>query len=123
VSNFEGHLDLRRLGPRRYRLLAPFTYYLGRAAGGWRLTVPIGAETDFESIPAPFAWLFRRDGPAGRAAVIHDWLYRNPVVSRAVADAIFLDAMATDKVPRWQRWPLYFGVRLGGWASYQGGEP
>lgn len=87
-------------------------YYIGPVAS---VVVPKRRKTDFASIPRLLWWLFPPVGPYLRAALIHDELYRENHGSRAVADAVFLEVMGIDKVPFYQRWPLYLGVRLGGW--------
>lgn len=56
-----------------------------------------------------------------REAVLHDYLYRvnsRPQVSREQADEVFLEAMKSRGVSWWIRWPMYLGVRAGGWGSY-----
>jgi hypothetical protein len=108
-------------------------------AGWWKLTaefryehpggcivVPAGFELDFDSIPripVLHAWL---EGRAQRAAVPHDWLYyagqRTPEggpVTRREADRIMLDAMVECGLPRRHRWPIWLGVRAGGWAPWR----
>lgn len=81
--------------------------------------VPMGSETDFASVPRPFNWLYPNVGPYARAALFHDQLYRQQTCSRRTADSIFLDIMKIDHTPAWQRYPIYWAVRIGGgyyWA-------
>lgn len=59
-------------------------------------------------------WYFPRWGPWDRATVLHDWLYRVKKVSRFMSDAIFLEAMASDKVKRKKRVVAYVFVRVFG---------
>jgi len=85
------------------------------------VTVPTGFETDLASVPRlPFTyWLW--GGRAHREGVLHDYLYRKdsvPVVKRSVADRVFLEAMKLRGKPRRVRWPMYSGVRIGGWTAY-----
>lgn len=57
----------------------------------------------------------------GRGAipgVIHDDLYKRGIVSRAEADAIYLEAMRQTKVWLASRWLKYLVVRLVGWAAW-----
>src|SRR5688572_10892672 len=68
------------------------------AGFSWRgpddeIRIPAGFVTDFASIPRALWWLYPPTGRWGRAAVIHDWLYRKQTRSRAEADAIFLEGM------------------------------
>uniref|UniRef100_A0A6M3IV19 DUF1353 domain-containing protein n=1 Tax=viral metagenome TaxID=1070528 RepID=A0A6M3IV19_9ZZZZ len=85
------------------------------------ITVQAGFETDLASVPRlPITyWLW--GGRAHREGVLHDYLYRVdsiPVVKRSVADKVFLEAMKSRGKPRRVRWPMYLGVRLGGWTAY-----
>lgn len=117
MSSFRDPLLLEFLDAGRYRVIEPFTYWLGE--GTWSVTVPKGAETDFASVPRIFWPIIRPDGRHGKAAVVHDYLYRVAPVSRVVADAIFLDAMATLGVSRWRRWSMYLAVRLFGGRAFK----
>lgn len=85
------------------------------------IVIPEGFYTDFASVPrVPFvfeAWGDR----AHREATLHDYLYRIdsiPVVSRAEADRIFLEAMLSTGKPTRIAYPMYWGVRLAGWTAY-----
>jgi hypothetical protein len=79
-------------------------------------------ETDFASVPrwipvASNALLDR----AHRESVLHDYLYcinSVPVVTRAQADSVLLEAMESRGKPWNIRYPIYWGVRLGGWKYY-----
>ena len=57
-------------------------------------------------------------GDAGKAAVVHDYLYATRGLdgrySRAQADAIFRRALGELAVPLWKRTLLWAAVRLGG---------
>lgn len=103
----------------RFTLLEPFTFWLGPDKSGWAIEVPVGFETDFASVPRAFWPVFPPTGRYSKAAVVHDWLYRHPVVSRAIADAVFLHAMALLRVPRWRRWTMYLAVRLFGARNFK----
>lgn len=54
----------------------------------------------------------------GKAAVLHDYLYQSKLVSRAMADLIFREAMIVLKVPKWQYSLMYWAVRSFGWIRY-----
>jgi len=78
-------------------------------------------ETDFASVPRlPLIY----DAFGDRAhyeSVIHDYLYcinSKPVVSREIADKIFLEAMELRGKSWFVRNMMYAGVRLGGWTAY-----
>lgn len=83
------------------------------------VTVPAGFITDLASVPRIFWAVFPPFGKYTRAATLHDWLYRSSVTSRAVADAIFLEAMEADGVSFATRAILYSAVRLFGWAAFK----
>ena len=79
-------------------------------------------ETDFASIPRyiPLASNVLLDR-AHREGVLHDMLYRIdsvPVVERVMADRILLEAMESAQKPWYIRYPIYWGVRIGGASSY-----
>jgi hypothetical protein len=82
------------------------------------IRVPEGFESDGASVPKMFQWLIPRWGTHGKAAVLHDYLYRNRLVKRDRADKIMLDAMIILEVPKWKRQAIYRSVRLFGWCVY-----
>ncbi len=83
--------------------------------------VPIRFITDLASVPrVPIAYTLWGDR-SHREATLHDYLYRLdsiPNVSRATADKIFLEAMKCRGKPLRIRWPMYLGVRIGGFGAY-----
>lgn len=98
-----------------------FTYALGALGSKITITVPVGYRTDFASTPWWIRWLLPAHGKYGKAAVIHDYLctYRQVMVdgvgvmiTRAQADAIFLEAMGVLNVPAWQKYTMYTAVRV-----------
>jgi hypothetical protein len=121
AAGFLTPLRLETIGPRRWVLLAPLVYV---SAVGRRLTVPAGCTTDGASVPRPLWWLYPPIGGAyDHAAVLHDFCYAQAEalqLTRAAADALFLEAMAATGFRRTGRWTIYLGVRIGGWAAWQG---
>lgn len=108
-------LRLQHEQGQRWKTLDPLRYM--RTADEIYV-VPSGFSTDLDSvprIPVLHAWLKAR---ATRSAVVHDYLYRQRY-DRAEADAVFFDAMKHEGVPAWRRWPIYLGVRSGGWLAYR----
>ena len=82
--------------------------------------VPHGFITDFASVPR-FLWrIWPPWGKYGPASVIHDYMYRNPIIciSRKDADKAMLFLMKEDGVSLVSRYCIYFGVRIGGWAAW-----
>jgi len=103
----------------------PFRYQSDFA--GTTFEVPVGFYTDFASVPRIGIIYAMLGDTAHQPAVIHDWLYYAALVSRLEADEILLEAMKVIDIPAWRRWPIYWGVRLGGWHAWndhrQKGDP
>lgn len=98
-------------------ILSDFGYEVGSEGSGDVVNVPIGFPTDFASIPRPLWIIFPRWGKYGNAAVIHDWLYWDQARSRQEADSILLEAMGVLEVSPWQKYPIYWAVKVfGGFA-------
>lgn len=87
---------------------------------GRNVIVEQGFLTDYASVPrAPFAYWLLGD-TAHKAAVVHDWLYHHhEVCDEHTANLVFLEACATEDIPAWRRWLLYWGVMLGGQSSWE----
>lgn len=84
----------------------------------WVIRVPVGFQTDFASIPrVPLIYDALGD-TAHEAATIHDFLYFSAICVRKMADDVLLEAMGVLGMPWWRRWPIYAGVRAGGWAAW-----
>lgn len=117
-SRFLTSLDIRRVDDGHWALLAPLRYYSEGLAR--EVAVPAGFVTDFASVPrwVPIAYaLF--GGIAQAEAVVHDFLYRRGSgVTRAQADSTFLEAMTVMGKPARVRYPMYWGVRIGGWQHF-----
>lgn len=123
MSSFTAELHVmvtqrRRRGRCLAVLLTPFVYEVGALGSGERIEVPAGFETDFTSTPRWAWWLEPPLGPAGKASVLHDWLYETQARPRAEADRVFAEALAVLQVPRWKRALLWAAVRLGGWRAW-----
>lgn len=93
------------------RLLETFAY---QVRDGDVIVVPAGFVTDFASIPRMFWRLEPPLGRAGKAAVVHDFLYREKLRTREEADTIFRQAMGELGVPMWKRRLMWAAVRVGG---------
>jgi hypothetical protein len=96
-------------------LLRGFQYHYGPI----KIKVPAGFVTDYASIPWLLTPIFHPRGRYNRAAVVHDYLYKTGAVSRAVADAIFLEAMQILGVGFCRRYLMYWAVRRFGWIHYK----
>ena len=113
-GKFKTPLLLSFVKPGTWCVNAPLVF---KIIEGKEITVPKSFTTDLDSIPRiPLlhAWL---KGRATKSAVVHDFLYKKRH-NRKEADTIFFVAMREEGVPAWRRWPIYWGVRLGGWLAY-----
>jgi len=101
-------------------VLEDFTYELGAEHSGIVIRVPKGFVTDFASVPRFFWRVVPPMGQHGKAAVVHDFLYRKSSgFSKILADAIFFEAMELLGVSWWKRWVMYLAVRYFGRSSFQ----
>ncbi|WP_418320884.1 DUF1353 domain-containing protein [Piscinibacter sakaiensis] len=89
---------LRPFGDERvFILLEDLVWEIGDS--GLALTVPSGFVTDLASTPqALWSLGYTQNGPYGRAAIIHDWLYWTQPCSRGQADRLMLKAMQESAV-------------------------
>ena len=93
-------------------------YEIGELGSGDVITVNIGFQTDFASIPR-LLWAFLpRWGKYGNAAVIHDYLYWEQPRSRKETDDILLEGLVVLEVGVISRYAIYSAVRLGGWWAW-----
>lgn len=123
MSTFTTPLQLEYLDGRTWKLLADFDFASETLERMVR--VPAGFVTDFASIPRPLWALLPPTGRYGKAAVIHDDLYRSPhmvrpAVTRLQADRTLREGMEALGVTWLVRQVIYLGVRLGGRRSYKG---
>ncbi len=99
-------------------VMRPFGYDIGEEGSGDSVDVEIGFTTDFASIPRIFWAVLPRWGKYGHATVIHDWLYWVQDRERDEADFIMLEAMGVLGVPVWQKFVIFWAVRLIGWVAW-----
>ena len=125
ASSFLTPLRLEFEDDSRFQLIEPFEFRSDRLMAVFK--VPVGFITDFASVPRLLWNVLPPTGKYGKAAVIHDYLYQTrglsslpgrALVSRADADNVLMEGMTVLGV-RWsQRWAVYSGIRLGGWAAW-----
>ena len=110
--------DLRQVDDTYFMLLQDLVYYSEKYK--LKITVPAGFVSDGPSVPrVPFLFFFF--GHKGkRASVIHDWLYRNKLLSREICDEIFKEALLDSGKYKITAYGMFAGVRVGGWNSYRG---
>ena len=82
------------------------------------VTIPIGFYTDLAS-----TGIFSPLNKTAYPAILHDYLYSKQRMgykdlTRKKADMIFRDAMITTKVNVFKRNMYYYGVRCGGWVTW-----
>lgn len=96
---------------------------------GMEVVVPVGFLTNLASIPAPLRALIQVNGKHRYAAILHDYLYANPVatqlgseieLTRHQCDRFFDEAMAISGVGDARRRMMYAGVRVGGCIAWSG---
>ena len=78
--------------------------------GGMPILIPAGFVSDGASVPR-FLWaIIPPYGRYTKAAIVHDFLYKTGLFTKAQADWIFLDMMDHCKVLVWKRNVMYAGV-------------
>lgn len=119
-STFTGELSVTYSADgKQARLEQELVYHFHREDSPLAVHVEKGFVTDFASVPKFLHWLIGPVEKHGRAAVLHDYLYRKKLCSRVVADAVFLEAMGVLGVGRLKRWTMFVAVRLCGWMFYR----
>ena len=118
MAQFITRLNIISLTDKIWKL-DDYLIYLSDIIG--RIIVPLGFETDLASVPRLPIFYALWGGKAHYEAVIHDYLYRedcDPIVSFKVANKVFLEAMKVRKKKSIIRYPMFWGVMLGGKSSY-----
>ncbi|HWC10456.1 MAG TPA: DUF1353 domain-containing protein [Acidimicrobiales bacterium] len=86
--------------------------------------VPVGQGTDFASVPRVFVWFLPRYGRYTKAAILHDFLWRERAAKGTLdyidADGTFRRAMRELGVPFLRRWILWGAVRWGALVKPEG---
>lgn len=102
-----------------WKLVKPFTFWYEDETGRYEINVPAGFITDFASVPRLFWVILPPTGRYGKAAVVHDFLYKEGQLPRKQCDKIFLEAMMVLGVSKWKRQIMYWAVRLFGMPFYR----
>lgn len=104
---------VEQLDDVNWRLHQPFSY----SGAHETFDVPLGQGTDFASVPRVFVWFLPRYGRYTKAAILHDYLWRERAAKGLMAyvdaDGLFRRAMADLGVPFLQRWIMWGAVRWG----------
>ena len=94
---------------RWWKLVEAFEYHVGGYTSKLVIHVPEGFSTNFASVPRVFWAIYPPWGKYGKAAVVHDYLYKNHNgFTRKEADDIFLEGMAVLKVSKFTRKTMHF---------------
>lgn len=118
MSKFMTPLKVEVIDNYKFRIIEEFSYHVGSYNSEEKITVPIGYETDFASIPK-FLWsILPPHGKYAKAAVIHDYLYTNAIVNKRYADDVFNEAMIVLGVNDNLRIIMYNAVKLFGRGNY-----
>ena len=122
MSSFTAPLDVRIHDVDDFELLRDLSYYVGATPETYTIYVPKGYRTDLASVPR-FLWsLYPPHGRWAKAAVIHDRLYthqyEHPLITRKMADYIFLEGMRILNVPEQDAKTIYLAVRAFGWIYW-----
>jgi len=103
-----------------WKVCGSFIYCVGAEGSDDKIEVPDGFLTDFASVPRVFWRIFPPTGKYGKAAVIHDYLYRFPQNrTRAECDLIFYEAMVVLGVGFVTRHTIYRAVCMCGWVPWR----
>lgn len=101
---------------RTFEIMSPLVYESDLVGD---VTVPMGFETDFASVPRALWSILPPFGMYGEAAVVHDYLYSTQHFARATADAVLMEAMESSGVAWLTRRTIYCMVRLFGWHAWR----
>lgn len=116
-------LILEYIDGHTWRLVDAFSYHTDVfPVNRTPIHIPAGFQTDFASVPKLLWNVTPPTGMYGKAAVVHDYLYRTlGVATKDEADSVFREAMEALGVGWWTRNTMYRGVQWFGGSSYKGG--
>jgi hypothetical protein len=116
VAQFLDPLIVREISDSIFQTVEPFRYQSDLVKEV--ITVAPLFFTDFASCPRlGFIYALLGDR-AHEPAVVHDWLYLCGKTTRLMADNVLLEAMTVKNLPWYQKYPIYWGVRAGGWVAW-----
>lgn len=111
-------IELDRSGDKQAAILTEPLIFV--TSWGYKIAVPDGFRSDLASIPRLGRVLLdRMEGDTASAAVVHDYLYTTHIAPRWMADGIFYEALAASGSPRWKRFLMWVGVRIGGLRGWR----
>jgi hypothetical protein len=119
MARFQSRLLMSPVGSERWWMLeAPLVYKSDRFG---LIVVPTGFIFDGNSLPR-FARFINSPTDFAEAGAVHDFLYRFGFklgVSRKLADQIYVEALVTLGMGKFQAKLRYLGLRLFGWTAYK----
>lgn len=101
---------------RIWKVTEAFAY---ESAKYGRIDVPKGTITDLASVPPCLQAIFPKDGRYLEAAVVHDHMYQEAIMTKREADLVLREGMKVLGVKPWRRFFIYWGCRLFGKGSYK----
>jgi hypothetical protein len=106
------------IGENLWKVYEPFEYHVGEYPSDEIVSVPVGFVTNFASVPRIFWTLISPVDKHGKAAVVHDYLYKIGYVTQKRCDKIFREALIVLNTPSWKVFCMYWSVRLFGWYRW-----
>lgn len=108
---------MKKSGTNKWIIVEPFVWFLDYDNRSWKITIPLGFETDFWSIPQ-LLWFFFN--PTKFVSyILHDYLYSNPwTLTRKECDIILIEALKVEWMWWFKRLLIYFWVRIWWWYSW-----
>lgn len=122
----------------RFRYQTPLEMYRKILGGGelfylsepYRISFFLDGEPQSVTVPKDFGFspsvpkylrsLVSTLGPWFEGACPHDFMYQTGLYTREIADLVYWAAMEAANVDWWNKRKIYWGIRAGGWASWQG---
>lgn len=114
----EETIDIVSVDDTTFKTAKPMTYIGAKDT----IIVPAGQDTDFASVPTGITWLISRYGRWTKAAILHDYLWRQAPngITKQEADGIFRRALRELGVPMYKRHIMWSAVRLTSIFKYGG---
>lgn len=125
-SSFVSPLRVDLIDGKEWRLALAYQYHIGSKRAKAHIAVPAGFIHDFASIPKFLLLILPWWAKFNKSAVLHDFLYRFHLYSRAQADLYFYEAMLVafrhHRSGKFVAWLEYKAVRWFGHWAYKGGQ-
>lgn len=99
------------------KLLAPVVVIID----GDLITVPVGYETDFASVPQVLWNILPPVGSYTVAAVVHDYLYSTHIFTKEKSDSVFYELMRLAGTKKTWAKLMYYAVKLFGKSAWNSG--